>query len=98
MTTTATQPRQEALDESLEAAHLRIVGASMDALANPPVIDQRMKVLVDCVCTGRGLARRKDGELRYTATMTVVDMEVVEGPTTPTGEPDLFSSQDPDDD
>ncbi len=87
-------PRQDPIDESLEAAHLKVVGASMDAVQNPPKIDDRMKILVECVCTGRGLARRKDGELRYTATLSVVDMEVVEGPTTPTGDPDLFTAPD----
>lgn len=87
---------QQAPLDGFAAARLRVVGASIDELADPPNIDDTMVLIVQVTCTGRGVKRMKDGELRREAIMTVSAMEVKEGPTSPTGEPHLFSDADDD--
>jgi hypothetical protein len=92
----AISEQQEPLD-GFATARLKVVGVGIDEIAEPPNIDDVMTLLVRVVCTGRGVKRMKDGELRREATMSVLEMEVKEGPTKPTGAPDLFSVNDDDD-
>lgn len=87
---------QQAPLDGFATARLRVVGVSIDEIGEPPNIDDQMTLLLKVVCTGRGVKRRPDGELRREATMSVLEMEVKEGPTKPTGAPDLFSVDDED--
>lgn len=82
--------------EGLESARVKFAGMSLDELGNPPEIDDRMTFLVEAVCTGRGVQRMKDGEMRRTATMEVLTLEPQGGPVKPTPAPSLFSVGDPD--
>lgn len=84
--------------EGLEAARIKFSGMAIDEIGNPPQIDDTMTFIVEAVCTGRGVQRMKDGELRRTATMQVLDLEVKSGPTRPNGEPTLFNPDDDNDD
>jgi len=67
------QPGQQTL---VESAHVKFTGMSLNALETPPEIDDRMTFLVTAVCTGSGLERRKDGELRKTMKMEVLGVQV----------------------
>lgn len=82
----------------LEAARIKFTGMSLDEMGTPPQIDDRMTFLVEAVCTGRGVQRMKDGELRRTATMEVLDLAAQTGPTKPEGAPNLFSVENETDD
>lgn len=95
---TSTINEQQSPLPSLDAARIKFSGMAIDEIGNPPEIDDEMTFVVTAVCTGRGVQRMKDGELRRTATMQVLDLDVKEGPTRPTGEPSLFSDGDGDDD
>jgi len=88
--------QQEPLD-GFATARLKVVGVGLDEIAEPPNIDDVMTLLIKVVCTGRGVKRMKDGELRREATMSVLEMDVKEGPSKPTGEPNLFSVDDDED-
>lgn len=94
----ATISEQQEPLEGLEAARIKFTGMSLDEVTAPPQIDDRQTFLVEAVCTGRGVQRMKDGELRRTATMTVIDLAAQGGPTKPSGAPDLFSVKDDEDD
>jgi hypothetical protein len=83
--------------EGLESARIRFAGMSLDELGNPPEIDDEMTFLVRAVCTGRGIQRMKDGELRRTATMEVLDVDPQGPPIKPSAAPNLFSIDEEDD-
>jgi len=54
------------------AAYL-VFGSSPDAFENPPTVDDVRTYVVRTVCTGvHGPIKRKDGELRYTRTLSVI--------------------------
>lgn len=84
--------------EGMEAARVKFVGMSLDELGNAPEIDDRMRFSVDAICTGRGVQRMKDGELRRTATMEVLTLEAEGDPIKPATSPSLWSVEDGDGD
>lgn len=84
----AKKVRQQEPLEGFDVARLRITGVS-DEIMDPPDIGYRMKLLIDVECTGHELKKMKDGELRKTALIELLGMEIVSGPTAPTGEPNL---------
>lgn len=84
--------------EGLEACRVKFAGMSLNELGNPPDIDDRMTFVVETVCTGRGVERMKDGELRRTARMEVLTLEPQGGPVKPSAAPNLFSVEDDGDD
>lgn len=56
---------------AIEAAHVKFVGMSLDALEEPPAIDDIQEFTVTAVCIGESQERRKDGEMRRTMKMEV---------------------------
>lgn len=71
LATVKSDPDQQ---ELIEAAHIKFSGMSAAALATPPEIDEVQTYTVRAVCTGVGYQRRKDGELRHTRQMEVLDI------------------------
>jgi hypothetical protein len=98
MNTAAEIMEQQEPLAGLEAARIKFTGMSLDEVTAPPNIDDRQSFIVEAICTGRGVQRMKDGELRRTATMTVIDVAAQGGPFKPEGAPNLFSVNDETDD
>jgi hypothetical protein len=83
--------------EGLEACRVKFVDVALDAIDDPPGIDDEMTFAVTAVCVARTRERMKDGELRNTAKMRVTSLEATSGAVKPTGGPNLFSVDDDDD-
>jgi hypothetical protein len=97
MATTSLLPAdhpQEVLDEAWQAARLRFTGMSVDELGIAYQIDDRGFFIVEAVCTGQGIQRMKDGELRRTLTMEVLGVEAKGDPIKPSDGPNLFTVDD----
>lgn len=77
--------------EGFDVARLRITGISKDEITNPPELGDRMELRVLVECVERSVKMRA-GELRPTATMEMIAMEIVAGPSAPTGEPNMQGS------
>lgn len=75
----------------LEACRVKFVDVALDAIDDPPEIDDQMDFAVTAVCVGRARERMKDGELRHTAKMRVVSLEATSGVVKPAAGPNLFS-------
>ena len=73
----------------VESAHITFTGMSLNALETPPQLDDRMKFEVTAVCNGSGLERRKDGELRKTMKMEVIDVQPIGEIEKPERDPEL---------
>lgn len=80
------EPDQQPL---VESAHIKFTGMSLNALETPPQLDDRMKFEVTAVCNGSGLERRKDGELRKTMKMEVIDVQPIGEIEKPERDPEL---------
>ena len=80
------EPDQTAL---VESAHIKFTGMSLNALDSPPQLDDRMRFEVTAVCNGSGLERRKDGELRKTMKMDVIDVQPIGEIEKPERDPEL---------
>lgn len=93
MTLSAVPGQQEA---AIDAAHVKFTGMSLDALATPPEIDDRMTFTVSATCVGREIVRRKDGELRTIMKMEVTDVEPTSEPEKPERDPALPFDDNPD--
>ncbi|MGH3495067.1 MAG: hypothetical protein ACRDQ1_17785 [Sciscionella sp.] len=82
--------------EGMESARVKFAGMSLDELGNPPEIDDVMEFYVKAVCTGRGVQRMRDGELRRTARMEVLALQPQGKPVKPQAEPNLYSVDEDD--
>jgi hypothetical protein len=59
----------------LPAAHVKFTGMSGAALEDPAGLGDEQVFVVRAKCVGEGRVLRKDGEIRNTRTMDVIDVE-----------------------
>lgn len=61
--------------ELVEAAHVKFTGMSGSALDTPAELGDTQTFVVVAKCMGVGVELRKDGEVRHTRKMEVVEVE-----------------------
>jgi hypothetical protein len=74
----------------LKAVTLRLPAITIEDMGTDSLaIDDEFTIVLDVVCSGRGIERRPGGELRATATGKIREVQLTDGPRKPIGEPTL---------